>query len=197
MRKKLCALMIPLLLLTGCGGKLDEAEQAALDIRGTYLSMAGFTAVLDVTADHGQRVFSCVLALDHTAGEESVLTVVEPELLSGITARLREGESALEFDGVYLETGPLSDTGLSPMDCVPYLLREIQEGYISAWSLEELEERECVRFTTSAPDSAPGVGQECRLWFDRESFALCRGEIWAGESLALSCDVSDFIWKEE
>lgn len=197
MRKRLCALMIPLLLLTGCGRELDEAEQAALDIRGAYLSMAGFTAVLDVTADYGQRVFSCVLALDHTAGEESVLTVVEPELLSGITARLRAGESALEFDGVYLETGPLSDTGLSPMDCVPYLLKEIQEGYISAWSLEQLEERECVRFTTSAPDSAPGVGQECRLWFDRESFALCRGEIWAGESLSLSCDVSDFIWKEE
>lgn len=197
MRKLGCVLMIFLLLLTGCGGKgLDEAEQAALDIRARYLSAAGFTATLDITADYGQRVFDCVLALEHTAGEESVLTVMEPELLSGVTARLKDGESLLEFDGVRLETGALSGTGLSPMDCVPWLLEEIQGGFLSTWGLEDLGERACVRVTTSDPALPLGSGQEASLWFDRESFAWVRGEISVDGAMVLACQVSDFTWKE-
>ena len=196
MRKLGCVLMI-LLLLAGCGKEMDEAEQAALDIRAAYLSMAGCTATLEVSADYGERIFQCVLALDHTAGEETVLTVMEPELLRGVTARLKNGESMLEFDGIRLETGPLSDTGLSPIDCVPVILRAVQEGYISAWGMESLGERECVRFTTSNPDLQPGKGQEIHLWFDRESYALLRAEFTIDGFMALRCEVNDFTWKEK
>lgn len=198
MRKAWCALMIPLLLLAGCGGKgLDKAEQAALDIRARWLAMAGCTARLEITADYGERVFSCVLALDHTAGGDTLLTVEEPELLRGVTARLRNGESLLEFDGVQLETGALPDTGLSPIDCVPYLLKEIREGYISSWSMETLGERECVRFSTSDPELGPGQGQETALWFDQDSDALVRGEITVDGVMVLRCEISDFTWKEK
>ena len=197
MRKLGCVLMITVLLLSGCSKGIDEAEQAALDIRAAYLSMVGCTATLDITADYGERVFECVLVLDHTAGGDTVLTVMEPELLRGVTARLRNGESLLEFDGVRLETGALSDTGLSPIDCVPVLLRAIQEGFISAWSTETLGERECVRFTTSNPDNQLGQGQEVHLWFDKENFALVRGEISVDGFMALRCEVTDFTWKEK
>lgn len=198
MRKAWCALMIPLLLLVSCGGKGgNEAEQAALDIRAKYLSMAGCTATLDITADYGERVFSCVLSLDYTAGGDTVLTVQEPDILQGVTARLRNGESLLEFDGVQLETGALSQTGLSPIDCVPYLLKEIREGYISSWSMETLGERECVRFSTSDPELRPGQGQETGLWFDRESYALVRGELAVDGTMVLCCEISDFAWKEK
>jgi len=196
-RKLGCVLMMTVLLLTGCSKGIDEAEQAALDIRAAYLSMAGCTATVEVTADYGERVFECVLALDHTAGGDTLLTVAEPELLRGVTARLRDGESLLEFDGIRLETGALSDTGLSPIDCVPVLLKAIQEGFISAWSMESLGERECVRFTTSNPDDQPGEGQEIHLWFDKENFALVRGEISVNGVMSLRCEVNDFTWKEK
>ena len=196
MRKFWCALMIPLLFLTACGGgKVDEAEQAALDIRAKYLAMAGCSATLDITADYGERVFQCVLDLRHTAGEETVLTVREPDILEGVTARLKDGESLLEFDGVQLETGALSNTGLSPIDCIPVLLREIQEGFISTWSLEMLGEQECVRFTTSDPNTPLGEGQETGLWFNKETFALVKGEISINGVVVLCCEVSDFsMW---
>lgn len=198
MRKGLCALMIPLLLLSACGGGTagDEAEQLALEVRAEYLSAVGCTAVLDLTADYGDRVFSCVLALDHTAGEETVLTVVEPELLAGVTARLKDGESLLEFDGVVLETGPISPEGLSPLDCVPFVWKEIQEGYISQWGFEPLGERECLRLSTSDPSLDPGEGTVCAVWFDRESHALLRAEVAVDGFTALRCAVSDFMWKE-
>ena len=74
MRGKVCALMMTLLFLVGCGGqKVDEAEQLALEIRGQYLSMAGCTATLEMTADYGDRVFECMLELDHTAGGATLL----------------------------------------------------------------------------------------------------------------------------
>ena len=199
MRKGLCALMIPLLLLAGCGGERggDEAEQLALEIRAEYLSMAGCTARLNVTADYGDRVFECVLDLDHTAGEETVLTVAEPELLKGVAARFRTGSTLLEFDGASLETGALTPEGLSPLECVPFLLREIQEGFISQWGLETLGETECVRFTTSDPNRKMGEGTEAALWFDRENYALKQGEITVEGVSVLRCAVTDFTWKEK
>ena len=198
MRGKLCALMMTLLLLAGCGGGgVDEAEQLALDIRAEYLSMAGCTATLDLTADYGDRIFECVLLLDHTAGVETALTVAEPEILEGVTARLREGATLLEFDGMTLETGPLDAEGLSPLEGVPFLLREIQEGFISQWGMEMLEETECVRFTTADPTLSAGEGTEATLWFDKENYALTRGELAAAGVTVLRCEVSDFNWKEK
>ena len=198
MRINVCALMITLLFLAGCGGqKIDEAEQLALDIRSQYLSMAGCTASLEVTADYGDRVFECVLELDHTAGGATVLTVVEPELLRGVTARMESGTGLLEFDGVIVDTGPVSPEGRSPIDCIPFLLEEIRGGFISRWGLETMGERECIRFTTGDPSGQPGTGTECEFWFDRESFSLLRGEISVDGAVVLRCETEDFTWKEK
>jgi len=184
-------------LLTACsgGGKGGEAEQMALDVRAKYLSMAGCTAVLDITADYGDRVFDCRVDLDHTAGADTLLTIREPEILQGVTARLRDGESLLEFDGVVVETGPVSPEGLSPMDCVPFLLKEIQEGFIAQWGMEELEEAACVRFSTADPEGEAGRGTESVFWFAQEDLSLRRGEIRVDGMTVLGCDVTEFRWK--
>ncbi len=198
MRKKLCALMIPLLLLAACGGKGgDEAEQLALDIRSKYLAMTGCTATVEMCADYGQRVFDCTVALDHTAGGDTTLTLVEPDILKGVTARLRDGGSMLEFDGVVVETGPVSPEGLSPMDCIPFLLSQTRAGFISQWGMETMEEVECVRLTTSDPEGEPGKGTETSLWFDKTTFAMVRGEIAVDGNAVLTCKMTDFQWKTE
>ena len=198
MRVVSCALMMALLFCVGCGGqKIDEAEQLALDIRSQYLSMAGCTAVLEITADYGDRVFECGLKMDHTVGSDTVLTVVKPEILQGVTARLKNGNSYLEFDGLILDTGPLSPEGYSPIECIPFLLEQIQGGFISQWGMELLEEQECVRFTTGDPAGQTGEGTECEFWFDKESFALMKGELSVDGSSVLSCEVTEFSWKEK
>lgn len=36
---------------------------------------------------------------------ETVLTITAPENIAGVTARILEGETALEYDGMRVETG--------------------------------------------------------------------------------------------
>ena len=79
--------MMTLVLLTACGGTAagDPAEELALAVRGEYLAMERCAAEVEITADYGQRVYEFLLsaAVD---GEETVLTLREPELAAGITA---------------------------------------------------------------------------------------------------------------
>ena len=61
MRKRLCALMMILVLpLSACGGKDGggEAEKALAEIRGKYLEMTGCSGHAELTADYGQRVYA-------------------------------------------------------------------------------------------------------------------------------------------
>lgn len=197
MRKRWLGTLLCLLLLGGCSRSLvDEAEQMALDARARYLAAPGLTATWDITADYGERVFSCRLAVEHTAGEETSLRVLEPELLQGVTARLQDGESLLEFDGVVLDTGSISPEGQSPLDCVPFFLKELQSGYLSQWELGTLEETPCLHLVTTDPSLPEGEGTRCELWLAQEDSALLRAELAVEENTVLQCVVQEFQWKE-
>ena len=97
-RRLLCVPMMTLALLTACGGTAagDPAEELALAVRGEYLAMERCAAEVAVTADYGQRVYEFLLsaAVD---GEETVLTLREPELAAGITARIGKEGGALRI----------------------------------------------------------------------------------------------------
>ena len=102
-RRLLCVPMMTLALLTACGGTAagDPAEELALAVRGEYLAMERCAAEVAVTADYGQRVYEFLLsaAVD---GEETVLTLREPELAAGITARIGEEGGALELSLIHI-----------------------------------------------------------------------------------------------
>ena len=107
-RTGMCVLMMILgLSLSACGGAEggNRAEQLALDIRGEYLEMGGCTASLELTADYGQRVYTYGIGLNYASEGETTLTITAPENIAGVTARILEGETALEYDGMRVETG--------------------------------------------------------------------------------------------
>ena len=122
MRKSLCALMMTLALtLTGCGiwSESGRAEECLSRIRGQYLEMTACSGHADITADYGQRVYQFGVDFSWQKEGDTVLTLTAPEMVAGVTARIRAGETALEFDGVILETGPLNAAGLSPVTPCP------------------------------------------------------------------------------
>ena len=196
MRRVFCALMMTLILLTGCsrGGQETgcSAEELALRIRAEYLAMTACNAAVDVTADYGQRVYEYSMDISWQKDGETRLTITAPENVAGITARIKDGKSFLEYDGVSLETGALSGTGLSPIEVVPAALNYILSGYIAECDFEAVEDRTQLWFCCRDPESEPGVGTEAAFWFDPDSYALVRAEVMSDGYSVVRCVFREF-----
>lgn len=196
MRRRLCALMMILPLLTGCGGGEqgggNSAEELALSIRTEYLAMTACAATVDMTADYGQRVYEYTLTVSWQKGGETLLTVVAPENIAGITARIQNGSTLLEYDGASLETGLLSADGLSPMEAVPAILNYIFSGYIAECDFETVGESRQLWFCCRNPECSPGTGTEAEFWFDADSHALTRAEVLSDGYTVIQCVFTDF-----
>ena len=190
MRKLLLCVLMMTALLTGCGQeKGSEAEELALTIRGEYLAMEACAAQAAVTADYGQRVYEYKMAVA-VNGEETVLTLSEPETVAGLTARLTGAENLLEFDDVCVETGPMDESGLTPISALPAMLEAARSGYITACALEE--DGSLLRVDCGDPAGRPGAGTETVLWFDTATHALTRGEVSVDGFRVILCEFSEF-----
>lgn len=195
MRKTVCALMMTLcLLLAGCGGQdMDEVDQLTLDIRGEYLTLERVTAQMEVGTDYGRRVYAYRMKMDWRREGDTTITVTAPEEVSGITARISAGETFLEYDGISLETGPLDESGLSPVGVGICLLEAATESFIAESGFDTLDERTCLRLLCRDPERAPGEGTECTLWFDKDTHDLLRGEISVDGRRVVECAFTSFV----
>lgn len=196
MRRSVCALMMTLLMLSGCSkggqGTGHSAEELALNIRTEYLAMTACSASVDITADYGQRVYEYSMDISWEKDGETKLTVTAPEDIAGITARIQNGYSYLEYDGASLETGTLSGTGLSPIEVVPAVLGYITSGYIGACDFVAEGESQQLWFICRDPESDPGVGAEASFWFDPESHVPKKAEILFDGYCVIRCVFREF-----
>ena len=194
MRKTASALMMTLcLLLSGCGGRsIDEVDQLTLDLRGEYLALERVTAQMEIEADYGRRVYMYTIELDWQREGETTVSLTAPENVAGITARIAEGETYLEYDGVSLETGLLDESGLSPLSAGPKLLSAAMDGFIAESGFDVLGEAECLRLLCRDPEEAPGEGTEYTLWFDPVTWDLLRGEISVDGRRVITCGITSF-----
>ena len=139
-----------------------------------------------------RQVYTYGIGLNYAREGETTLTITAPENIAGVTARILEGETALEYDGMRVETGPLDDSGMSPVDAVPVLMDYVQEGFIAECGMEAQGESEVLRVVCREPESAAGEGRECSLWFDPSTHALLRGELSQDGFTVIQCVFTEF-----
>lgn len=195
MRKLMSCVLMMTLLLSGCnaGGSGEESpDNLAAQIRGEYLSLSAWTATVSVTADYGQRVYDFVLDVSWEKDGETVLTVVEPELIAGITARLKEDGAYLEYDGASLSTGPLTGEGMTPLEAVPFLMEQLTSGYMARCDYETWDEQQVLRADCRDPEGEEGTGSECALYFDPDTHDLLRAELSYDGAVVLTAEFTDF-----
>ena len=176
-RRRLSCVLMMILLLSGCrGGGESSPEEAALALRDTYENLAGWTSTVDVTAEVGDKVFDFTLDASWQKEGETVLTITAPELLAGITARIADGETVLEYDGAGLSLGLLDGRGLTAVSAVPWVMEQIAGGYMArcAWAGEN---KELLEITFGDPEAEAGKGTQYRVTFDRETLALSGAEV--------------------
>lgn len=172
-----CVLMMTLLLCScTAGGGETTPEEAALNLRDTYQALAGWTADVDVTAEVGNKVFDFTLNAQWRREGETVLTITAPDMLSGITARIAQGETVLEYDGAGLSLGLLDGKGLTAVSAVPWLMEQIDKGYMAkcAWAGEN---GSLLQICFRDPEAEPNTGTEYQITFERESCALSSAEV--------------------
>ena len=179
-----CVLMITL-LLSGCkaGTAAESPEEAALALRDEYQALSGWSAAVDVSVCYSEAVYDFTLNAHWQREGETVLTVTAPELLSGITARVAQGETVLEYDGAGLSLGLLDGDGLTPVSAVTAIMEQVEKGYMAkcAWSGENGEH---LRISFQNPELEADTGTQFLLTFDRAGHALLSAEVSvAGETV--------------
>ena len=135
MKKLLVPLMISLCLLCGCADKGEQSfEQFTTQLRET--ENISFTAA--VRAEYADKTAEFTLKYTQT-GEMARVTVVEPEIIAGISACVKEGSLQLEYDGAILDIGQLTDSDLSPMSALPLITDALKNAYVDiAWTEDDM-----------------------------------------------------------
>ena len=191
-RKLLSCVLMMTLLLSGCkGGGENSPEEAALALRDTYQDLAGWSATVDITAEVGDKVFDFTLETSWQKEGETVLTITAPELLAGITARIADGETVLEYDGAGLSLGLLDGKGLTAVSVVPWVMDQIGGGYMAkcAWAGKE---KTLLEITFRDPEAKANTGTEYRITFDRETLALNEAEVSVDGATVLTAAFRNF-----
>lgn len=132
-RTGICLLLALTLLLTGCGGGEKQlASEFAQQLQAA--ESVAFTAQLK--AEYEDKTANFKLKFSY---EDSCCTVevLEPELIAGIRAHIKDGESSLEYDGAVLDIGALDARGLCPMSALPLVFEAMRCAYTELAWLED------------------------------------------------------------
>ena len=129
----LSAALLASLLLSGCGNAAQQRYLAYSQELSEQDSL-GFTARL--TAVYPDRSADFTLRYELSDGVQRV-TVLEPESIRGVSARIGEDGTKLEYDGAILDTGDLDRSGLSPLSALPLLVEALKSGHANAFWTEE------------------------------------------------------------
>lgn len=191
-RELACGALMLTVLLTGCGNKDQQAQQQGVLLRGQYQAMAGWQGTFRVCAQLGEQVYEFTLEGSGQREGETVLTVAQPDWMAGITARMGQEETILEYDGAGMSLGALNGDGLSPIAAVPAMLDQITQGYIAQCSWEREGEQTLLELLCRDPEKEAGEGTEYVMWFQPDTFALRGGEVQVEGVTVLTVTSDDF-----
>ena len=177
-----------LLLLTGCGGAgREELKIEALRDSLAAAEELGFTAA--VRADVGGEEFCCTLRCAGTA-EGCTVEVTEPEILSGVTARMTPGGAQLDYGGLSLPLALSGAPELSPLAAAGLTADALRFGHVRrAWTERDGEER-CLAAELYVTDAA-----ELTLWFSGDPLTPRRAELSVLGTVRAVCEITDFYCK--
>lgn len=181
-RLKLAALMMVLVLLSACGGDKSRGELEALRQRIEVSQSVEMTA--HVMADMGETAEEYTLSLAWSA-EESVVAVLEPELIRGVRAHIGADGDSVEYEGAILAVGRLSENGLSPVTALPELIAAIRTAHAETfWTEGE----------NYAMTLVPDDEMRITLWMDAQGIPVAAEFISELDGkVLLRCEISEFI----
>lgn len=179
--KKLCLPLLTALclLLSGCGTGSAKAALEELSAQLENCTALSFTADVRAEYEHKTARFTLRYQEDRDGG---LVTVIAPELIAGVSARIEPGTTKLEYDSVVLDTGSLDNFGLSPLSSMPLLVQSIRTGHPASCRTEG-------DFTVI--ELEPDDGLRCTVWFD-SAMTPARAELARDGRVILYLEINDW-----
>ena len=176
------ALMITLsLLLCACSPREKSADELFQEIALQYGETENFDINMSVTADYGDRVYQYSLKYTGT-GEDGSLQIIQPENISGLTAKISGGEASLIFDGAEINTGSIAGLKLTPIGAIPEMVKCWQEASAAETSYETILDTDTLRASYSFSDNAVFI-----TWFDVLTHFPVMSEIAVDGQTVITC----------
>ena len=187
--KKIWIGLLCLLVLSGCG----KAQQGA-SLQEQYASVTGAELAAEITCHLPDETRQYQMTCDYDPAGSSEIVVTAPAELEGVRATVTGDDLTLSYDDLALSAGTVEP--VSPVNCLPWLLKAAASGYVLEESRETVEGKDCLRvaFDTTAPD---GEKVLCTTWFDRETLFPVYSELSLDGQLRLSVKVISFTVETE
>ena len=128
--KKLLCCVIMCIVLAGCQNKASPTQEA-LDLRTDLLEAGGCRFRAVIGADYGDRVYSFTVSCAYDTDGITELTVLQPEEIAGISAKIFDSSAIVEFEDLELDFGVMANGVVSPMKACSILGRCWSASYIS------------------------------------------------------------------
>lgn len=117
-KRALCALILALMCIGGCGTKDVKAEVAELYGAGHITATADFTV-------YGETSLDYTVAYEKN-GETARVTLLAPACVAGIAASIDESGTKLTYDGLAVDTLLPAISGFQPVDALEWVVRDLR-----------------------------------------------------------------------
>ena len=182
--KRLVAIVLCLLVLTGCGSRESRID-SAMDLRQKLLKAKGCEFDCVITADYSQVVYTFSVHCSFDENGSLSFRVMQPESISGITGVIDSQGGKLTFDDQALVFQLMADGYISPISAPWVLMKTLRSGYIHACGQEETGMRIILH------DSYEENPLQIDVWTDDRNYPVRSEILWQGRRI-LSLDVSNF-----
>ena len=171
--------VVAILLLCACSS--SEKLEADFDSWRAGVENVSVAAVVTVSQDELASEYK--LQCTYTP-EKTVVEILTPEELKGITATRTDSDTQLEFDDLILSLGEVN--GLSPVNALPRLVDTIRNGYLSVCYTEKYD-----NITLLAAEFAPEDEVSIRVWLNEDKVPI-RADFVSDTYAGIKIEITDW-----
>ena len=181
---KKAALLLIMVLLTGCSGK-NKSLDSAMQLRSNLHGADGCSFTAHITADYGDELYTFTLSCQGNQSGDMEFSVVQPESIAGITGKISSKGGELTFADTSLEFPLLADGQLSPVGAPWVLLKTLWSGYLTSAGQEGDLNHVVIN------DSYEEDAMVLDIWLDGNNLPVQADILWEGRRI-LSMSIENF-----
>lgn len=184
-KKAIIAVLVLTFMLTGCKSE-DVNLQSISDY---YEDIHSLTLEAAVTTNSGVMICYDILFTRNTEGDS--VTILSPESLAGITAKVYTDKAEIIYDDLAVETLLPGISGYVPADAVSGILKDLGSSVPEEYSVVDIDGRSAI--VLSYCGEYEGLSCEKTIWLDKDTMTILKGEFYLDGLMTMELTVSLFI----